>query len=83
MRLKLDNEVRVQHLQLDIRVESAHGFVQDVASHIGEFPSCASIDRDKVGENDLVVRSIRDGDRMRPLGMDGSRKLQDILVRDL
>ena len=33
-----------------------------------------------MGDRELIVRCIRDGDRMRPLGMKGSRKLQDILV---
>ena len=37
------------------------------------------IDATEVG-GDLVVDSVRPGDRMRPLGMQGSRKLSDLLV---
>lgn len=39
----------------------------------------AWLDADALGL-DLVVRSRRPGDRMRPLGLGGERKLQDILV---
>ncbi|MFC1467609.1 tRNA lysidine(34) synthetase TilS [Verrucomicrobiota bacterium] len=70
----------VPRCRLEVKVEAGRGIVQDVASRIGEFPSTAAIDLEKVGERTLIVRSIRDGDRMRPLGMSGSRKLQDILV---
>jgi tRNA(Ile)-lysidine synthase len=39
----------------------------------------ALVDADAVLEG-LVVDSVRPGDRMRPLGMEGSRKLQDVLT---
>jgi tRNA(Ile)-lysidine synthase len=39
----------------------------------------ATVDADEVGER-LVVRTRRPGDRFRPLGMRGSRKLQDLFV---
>ena len=39
----------------------------------------ALLDADAVGEP-LVVRSRRPGDRMRPLGLGGEKKLQDVLV---
>jgi len=42
-------------------------------------PASALIDASAVREG-LVVDSVRPGDRMRPLGMDGSRKLQDVLT---
>jgi tRNA(Ile)-lysidine synthase len=42
-------------------------------------PASALIDADAVREG-LVVDSVRPGDRMRPLGMEGSRKLQDVLT---
>jgi tRNA(Ile)-lysidine synthase len=42
-------------------------------------PWSALIDESAVREG-LVVDSVRPGDRMRPLGMDGSRKLQDVLT---
>ncbi len=42
-------------------------------------PLSALIDGDAV-RGGLVVDSVRPGDRMRPLGMEGSRKLQDVLT---
>lgn len=42
-------------------------------------PATALIDASAVCEG-LVVDSVRPGDRMRPLGMEGSRKLQDVLT---
>jgi tRNA(Ile)-lysidine synthase len=42
-------------------------------------PASALIDASAVREG-LVVDSVRPGDRMRPLGMEGSRKLQDMLT---
>lgn len=42
-------------------------------------PASALIDASAV-RGGLVVDSVRPGDRMRPFGMDGSRKLQDVLT---
>lgn len=67
-------------VRLELIVKSAHGFIVDSASRIGAYPSCAAIDEAKVAGRKLTVRLIRAGDRMCPLGMSGSRKLQDILV---
>jgi tRNA(Ile)-lysidine synthase len=41
-------------------------------------PDSITIAADSLGS--LVVDGVRPGDRMRPLGMDGSRKLSDLLV---
>ena len=42
-------------------------------------PFTALVDAARIGVV-LTVDSVRPGDRMRPLGMDGSRKLQDVLT---
>jgi len=46
------------------------------------FQSCALLDANKLKKNGekLYVRTWRNGDRMHPSGMKGSRKLQDIFV---
>ncbi len=46
----------------------------------GRIPATASISAAKVGRAAIVVRSWRDGDRMKPYGLRGSKKLQDIFV---
>ena len=48
----------------------------------GELPARASISRAAVGRRGLYVRSWRHGDRIRPLGLKGSKKVQDIFVND-
>ncbi len=47
---------------------------------IGQWPATASLALETVGEKGLTVRQWRPGDRIAPLGMAGSRKVQDLLV---
>ena len=42
-------------------------------------PELATLDADALG-GELVVRTWRDGDRIRPLGMDGTKTLQDLFT---
>jgi tRNA(Ile)-lysidine synthase len=42
-------------------------------------PDLATLDADALGE-ELEVRTWREGDRMRPLGMDGTKSLQDLFT---
>jgi tRNA(Ile)-lysidine synthase len=42
-------------------------------------PDLATLDAEALGE-ELVVRAWREGDRMRPLGMNGSKTLQDLFT---
>jgi tRNA(Ile)-lysidine synthase len=44
-----------------------------------EGPEIATLDASALGE-ELVVRTGREGDRIRPLGMDGSKTLQDLFT---
>jgi tRNA(Ile)-lysidine synthase len=52
--------------------------VQVAPDDIAGTPDSVTIAADSLGS--LVVDGVRPGDRMRPLGMDGSRKLSDLLV---
>jgi tRNA(Ile)-lysidine synthase len=49
-------------------------------SRVGRLPACASLSRSMVGRKQLYLRLRRDGDRIQPMGMKGTRKIQDILV---
>ena len=63
-----------------IRAEAATGIVRDEGP-IGHIPAECSLAFEAVERaGGLLVRTRRDGDRMAPLGMAGSKKLQDILV---
>jgi len=42
-------------------------------------PDLATLDAEALGD-ELVVRTWREGDRMRPLGMDGTKTLQDLFT---
>jgi tRNA(Ile)-lysidine synthase len=42
-------------------------------------PDLATLDAEALGDQ-LLVRTWRDGDRMRPLGMDGTKSLQDLFT---
>jgi tRNA(Ile)-lysidine synthase len=43
-------------------------------------PAAGVLDREALGCQELLVRSWRPGDRMRPLGLGGSKSLQDLFV---
>ncbi|MFH0878703.1 MAG: tRNA lysidine(34) synthetase TilS [Lentisphaerota bacterium] len=50
------------------------------AVHIGALPSEVVINAAAVGRMPMVLRSWRAGDRINPLGMQGSKKIQDLFV---
>jgi len=56
------------------------GWKKDHGKGAGILPAEASFDAGKVGDSPIEVRGYQSGDRMNPLGMGGSRKLQDILT---
>lgn len=63
-----------------LTTEHGSGWRKDHGTGAGILPAEASFDADKVGDASIEVRAWRPGDRMKPLGIEGSRKLQDILT---
>jgi tRNA(Ile)-lysidine synthase len=63
-----------------LTVEPGTGWRKDHGKGVGLLPAEASFDAAKVGDSPIEVRGWQPGDRMEPLGMEGSRKLQDILT---
>ncbi|VGO15966.1 tRNA(Ile)-lysidine synthase [Pontiella desulfatans] len=63
-----------------LTMETGTGWRKDHGKGAGVLPAEASFDAEKVGGSPIEVRGWRPGDRMEPLGMAGSRKLQDILT---
>jgi tRNA(Ile)-lysidine synthase len=57
----------------EVRAEVRPGPVEPVG------PDLATLDAEILGE-ELEVRTWREGDRMRPLGMDGTKSLQDLFT---
>jgi tRNA(Ile)-lysidine synthase len=58
----------------------APGVIKDRAARVGVLPARASLNGDVLGRRSLSVRAWRAGDRILPMGMQGSRKLQDVFV---
>ncbi|MBL7114592.1 MAG: tRNA lysidine(34) synthetase TilS [Kiritimatiellae bacterium] len=65
---------------LKVTIEPRTGILKPTCPGPGILPACASISKKAVAGHQLSIRAWRPGDRMRPLGMKGSRKLQDIFV---
>lgn len=63
-----------------LRIQRGTGWKKDHGKGAGILPAEASFDASKVGDSLITVRSFEPGDRMRPFGMKGSRKLQDIFT---
>ncbi len=66
------------HIRLT--TEKGTGWRKDHGKGVGILPAEASFNADKVADSPIEVRGYRPGDRIAPLGMEGSRKLQDILT---
>ena len=66
--------------EADLQVETAvsPGIVRERSRPIGVLPARVSISLSTVGRSALFLRSWRAGDRMRPMGMRGSKKIQDV-----
>jgi tRNA(Ile)-lysidine synthetase-like protein len=65
---------------LAITTSLAPGLFKDRTARLGAYPVRASLNWAAVGNRKIFARSWRPGDRMKPLGMMGSKKLQDIFV---
>jgi tRNA(Ile)-lysidine synthase len=63
-----------------VRAAERPGIIRPPRTRAGDLPAEVSLSAVKVGRRPLIVRSWRPGDRMKPFGMRGSRKVQDILT---
>jgi len=63
-----------------LTTEKGTGWRKDHGKGAGILPAEASFNAEKVGDSPIEVRGYRPGDRIAPIGMEGSRKLQDILT---
>ena len=63
-----------------LTVEAGTGWRKDQSEVFGLLPAEASFDAGRVGDAPIEVRSYQPGDRIQPLGSEGTRKLQDIFT---
>jgi tRNA(Ile)-lysidine synthetase-like protein len=78
--LPVGDELVIPEAKLLVKTTWTRGIVKQRDGKPGLWPAEASLNADRVEKNALYVRSQRSGDRVRPPGMRGSKKLQDILV---
>lgn len=76
--LNVPGVTRLANCELEISATLRRGFERTKPPGIGCYPATAVI-RFFEGET-IRVRSRRPGDRIHPIGMEGSRKLQDIFI---
>ena len=76
--LNVPGETRADGGRLRIQTVIEPGLVKDLALKVGRLPAAASVAYSALAERKIIVRSWRKGDRMKPFGMAGSKKLQDI-----
>jgi len=79
-RIPLRGETLLSDPPLRVVTDVRPGIRRDAGRQPGRLPAAASLRLDAIGRHHLVLRSWRPGDRIRPLGMDGSRKVQDVFV---
>lgn len=78
--LKLPCNIRLPKLGIAVCAALAPGIAKETKGMPGCLPACASLDPQAIGKSRLVLRAWQPGDRMRPLGMRGTRKLHDIFT---
>lgn len=76
LRLDIPGKTRIKHLGRYISA-SVRTKVKDLKRTP---PNRAYIDLDKINGERLIIRNFREGDRFVPLGMRGTKKLQDYFV---
>ena len=65
---------------LRVLTRFAPGIAKPAGVSVGQWPARASIRCSAIRRNRIYVRARRTGDRMRPFGLSGSKKVQDIFV---
>ena len=78
-KLKVPGRVLVVQSGLVVEAVEGKGVIK-ARGMPGCYPVKATISRKAVGRRSLTVRSWRPGDRIKPMGMNGSRKIKDVLI---
>jgi len=73
-----DNKIILGSECLRIIISKKQEIVFDNTDAIGKLPAKASLNIPQ--ESKIVIRNLKPGDRMEPLGLSGSKKLKDIFI---
>lgn len=79
-RLDIPGSLQLPEVGLAIHARMAPGLTRQTGAVAGQLPAEASISLRSLGRRKLSIRGWRDGDRIRPFGMKGSKKLQDVFT---
>ncbi len=80
VRVRIPGETVLPAQRLKITASIGHGFSRERQPEIGCFPARASLSAASWRRRVITIRSWQPGDRINPLGMKGSKKLQDIFT---
>lgn len=78
--LMIPGETILPEQQLRVVTRWDKGVIRQAGVRVGDLPAEASFDARAIGRSAVCVRSWKPGDRIRPLGLSGSKKLQDVFV---
>lgn len=80
VRLRVPGETLLPDQGIRVVTEWAPGIHRPGTRNCGRLPASATLSAPKCGRAALWIQSWQPGDRFAPLGMEGSRKIQDIFV---
>ncbi len=80
--VKVPFEIILEEISIRICAKISSGIIKKKLGAVGELPATGSVSLATIGNKPLFVRSWRAGDRMKPLGINGTQKLQDIFVNE-
>jgi tRNA(Ile)-lysidine synthase len=78
--LRFPGETLLPDAGLRVVIRTASGILKPRPTFPGDLPADASISKSAVGRKRLYFRTWRTGDRFRPLGFRGTKKLQDVFT---
>lgn len=78
--LALPGATAIEGAGLLVSAEFDQGYTRQCPPGAGVLPAEAWFSAERIGDAPLILRSRRPGDRIRPLGLGGTQRLQDILV---
>ena len=76
----INKYIKIDQPFWNLQIKTGKGWKIDHGHGPGILPAEASLSAEKTMNTTLKARAIRPGDRFKPLGMKGHRKLQDILT---
>ncbi len=80
--LPIPGEVTIPELSIIVTAEIKSGIIKNCNGRIGQPPAEASLSFNAVGKSPIIIRPRKNGDKIKPLGINGTQKLQDIFVNE-